>query len=71
MAATWHQKLRCELAAGFNRAVIDPKLHARVGCYAIPDGGHGLEVFIHRRLVGKLSDYHAGTDALVVAGLNR
>jgi len=71
MAATWHKKIRCKLAAGFNWTVIDPKLHARVGYYAIPDGGHGLEVFIHRCLVGELNDYHAGTDALVVAGLNR
>ncbi len=51
-----HTGLGEGLAAGFNRAVIDPRLHARVGYYVIPDGAHGLEIFIHRRLVLELGD---------------
>ena len=45
-----------ELAAGFNRAVIDPNLHARVGYYVLSDGEHGLEIFIHLRLGFELGD---------------
>jgi hypothetical protein len=46
--------------------MIHPRLHARVGLDALPDGKHPLVPLIHLRLRIELSDYHGS----VVAYLN-
>ena len=59
----WIYENRRELTAGFNRAVINPRLHSRVGLDAFPDGKHPLVPLIHLRLRIELNDHHASVVA--------